>query len=68
MAAHAALEEGIDLRGWYVWSFLDTWEFWLGLSARFGLVHIDYETLRRTVKSSGRWFAGVMAANGFEAP
>ena len=67
LAAHAALEEGIDLRGWFVWSFLDTWEFWLGLSARFGLVHIDYETLRRTVKSSGRWFAGVMAANGFEA-
>src|SRR5262249_11695708 len=67
LVAHAALTEGIRLEGWYVWSFLDTLEFWLGLSARFGLVQIDYETLQRTVKSSGRWFAGVMAANGFEA-
>jgi beta-glucosidase len=67
VAAHAAIDEGIDLRGWYVWSLLDTWEFWLGLQARFGLIHVDYDTLKRTVKSSGRWFAEVMSANGFDA-
>jgi beta-glucosidase len=68
VAAHAAIEEGIALRGWYVWSLLDTWEFWLGVQARFGLIHIDYDTLKRTVKTSGRWFRDVMADNGFEAP
>ena len=61
------IEEGIDLRGWYVWSLLDTWEFWLGYQGRFGLIHVDYDSLVRTVKASGRWFAPVMADNGFEA-
>ena len=68
VSAHRAIEEGVDLRGFYVWSLLDTWEFWLGLKARFGLIHVDYETQWRTVKASGRWFAEVMANNGFEAP
>lgn len=65
--AHRAIADGIDLRGFYVWSLLDTWEFWLGCTARFGLVHIDYETRTRTVKSSAWWYRDVMAANGFEA-
>lgn len=68
VAAHRAIEAGVDLRGFYVWSFLDTWEFWLGCTARFGLVHIDYETQQRTVKSSARWYRDVMAANAVEAP
>jgi beta-glucosidase len=68
IAAHTAIEQGVDLRGWYVWSLLDTWEFSLGFKGRFGLIHVDYETLKRTVKSSGSWFKDVMAANGFEAP
>jgi beta-glucosidase len=65
-AAHRAIEEGVDLRGWFVWSLLDTWEFSLGYKGRFGLVHVDYETQRRTIKDSGWWFRGVMANNGFE--
>jgi beta-glucosidase len=68
VAAHRAIERGVDLRGFYVWSLIDTWEFWLGLEARFGLIHVDYETQRRTLKSSGRWFANVMADNGFDSP
>jgi beta-glucosidase len=64
VAAHRAINEGVDLRGAYVWSLLDTWEFWLGVTARFGLVHIDYETQNRTIKSSGRWYAHVIANNG----
>jgi beta-glucosidase len=52
IAAHRAISNGIDLRGYFVWSLLDTSEFWLGCTARFGLVHIDYETQERTIKSS----------------
>jgi beta-glucosidase len=68
IAAHDAIDQGVDLRGWFVWAFLDTWEFSLGFKGRFGLIHIDYDSLTRTVKDSGRWFAQVMAGNGFEAP
>ncbi|WP_037063078.1 GH1 family beta-glucosidase [Pseudonocardia acaciae] len=66
IAAHAAIRRGVDLRGAFVWSLLDTWEFWLGVTARFGIVHVDYETKRRTVKESGHWYARVMAENGFD--
>jgi beta-glucosidase len=68
VAAHRAIEDGVDLRGWYVWALLDTWEFSLGFKGRFGLIHVDYESQRRTVKDSGRWFAQVMANNGFDTP
>jgi beta-glucosidase len=67
VAAHAAIENGVDLRGCFVWSLIDTWEFWLGVTARFGLVHIDYDTKARTVKASGHWYRDVMSANGFDA-
>jgi len=67
LAAHRAIADGVDLRGCYVWSFTDTWEYNLGYGARFGLVHVDYETQRRTVKDSGEWYAGVARANGFAA-
>jgi beta-glucosidase len=66
IAAHRSIDEGVDLRGLYVWSLLDTWEFWLGCTARFGLVHVDYETKQRTIKASGHWYRDVIAANGLE--
>lgn len=66
IAAHAAIEDGVDLRGCFIWSFTDTFEFNLGYAARFGLVRVDYETQQRTVKSSGKWYGAVAAANGFE--
>ena len=66
IAAHHAIEQGVDLRGWYVWALLDTWEFSLGFKGRFGLIHVNYDTLARTIKDSGRWFAEVMANNGLE--
>src|SRR5581483_12115759 len=67
IATHRAIaDHGIDVRGFYVWSFLDTWEFWLGCTARFGLVHIDYDTQTRTLKDSGRWYREVIASNGLE--
>ena len=66
-AAHRALQDGADLRGYFVWSLMDNFEWSFGFSKRFGLIHVDYETLERTPKDSARWYAGVTAANGLEA-
>lgn len=66
-AAHAAItEDGVDLRGYFVWSLLDNFEWALGYSQRFGLHHVDYATGRRTPKLSAKWYAGVMRRNGLE--
>jgi beta-glucosidase len=65
--AHRAIGEGVDLRSCFIWSFLDGWEFNAGLSRRYGLVHVNYETQERTVKSSGHWYRDVIAANGLAA-
>ncbi len=66
-AVHAAIEAGADIRGYYLWSFMDNFEWGLGFSKRFGIVHIDYETLVRTPKDSARWYADVVAANALTA-
>ena len=61
-AAHEALTAGVDLRGYFVWSLLDNFEWAFGYSQRFGLIHVDYPTLTRTVKDSARWYRQVIAA------
>jgi beta-glucosidase len=66
-AAHRALAEGIDLRGYFVWSLLDNFEWSHGLSKRFGLIHVDYATQRRTWKRSAHWYRAVIARNGLRA-
>ena len=58
-AAHAAMADGVDLRGYFVWSLLDNLEWSLGFSKRFGLIRCDHETQKRTIKASGRWYANV---------
>ncbi|TDC04432.1 glycosyl hydrolase family protein [Nonomuraea longispora] len=60
-SAHHAICDGVDLRGWSVWSLLDDPD------NRFGLIHVDRETGRRTIKSSGYWYRDVIAANGLAA-
>ena len=55
VAAHRALERGVDLRGYLVWSLLDNFEWAYGYSKRFGIVHVNYESLERTIKDSGHW-------------
>ena len=65
-AAHRAIAEGVDLRGYFVWSLLDNFEWALGYEKRFGIVHVDYETLERTPKASAHWFRDVVARNGVE--
>ncbi|WP_059007059.1 GH1 family beta-glucosidase [Streptomyces specialis] len=62
-AAHRALAAGADVRGFFVWSLLDNFEWAEGYAKRFGLVHVDFETQRRTMKDSGRWFAEITRAN-----
>ena len=59
--AAAAIDAGIDLRGYYIWSLLDNFEWADGYSRRFGLVHVDYPTQTRTPKASARWYAGLIA-------
>ena len=63
-AVHAALERGVDVRGYFVWSLLDNFEWAHGYSKRFGLVHVDFDTQRRTPKDSARVYAGIIASNG----
>lgn len=63
-AAHAALERGVDLRGFFVWSFLDNFEWAEGYAKRFGLVYVDYPSQRRIPKDSGYWFRDVIARGG----
>jgi beta-glucosidase len=58
-----AIADGVPYAGYFYWSLLDNFEWHLGYKHRFGLVHVDYETGRRTVKDSGRYFAEVVREN-----
>ena len=61
---HKAIGDGADIRGYFHWSVMDNFEWAEGYKDRFGLIHVDYQTLRRTIKESGRWYAKVIASNG----
>ncbi|MFI1070457.1 GH1 family beta-glucosidase [Streptomyces puniciscabiei] len=61
-ALHSAMEAGVDVRGYFVWSLMDNFEWAEGYARRFGLVHVDYATLRRTPKASYHWFRDVLRA------
>jgi beta-glucosidase len=63
-AVHAALVRGVDVRGYFVWSLLDNFEWSLGYSKRFGIVHVDFETQKRTPKDSALFYAKVIASKG----
>ncbi|MFF5973780.1 GH1 family beta-glucosidase [Streptomyces sp. NPDC012769] len=67
-ALHRAVEEGAVVHGYFLWSLLDNFEWAYGYAKRFGAVHVDYETLRRTPKSSARWYARVARSGELHAP
>ena len=63
-AAHRAIQEGADLRGYFAWSLLDNFEWSCGYSRRFGLVHVNFTTQERTPKASARFYAEVIRTHG----
>ncbi|MEU6093624.1 GH1 family beta-glucosidase [Streptomyces sp. NPDC047079] len=63
-ALHRAVEAGVDVRGYFVWSLLDNFEWAEGYARRFGLVHVDHTTLERTPKASYRWLRDALRARG----
>jgi beta-glucosidase len=63
-AVRAAIAQGVDVRGYFAWSLMDNLEWSLGYSKRFGLVHVNFETLERTLKESGKFYADVIASRG----
>ncbi len=63
-AAHAAIEAGVDLRGYFAWSLLDNLEWSQGYSKRFGLIHVDFTTQKRTRKGSADLYQRIITGNG----
>jgi beta-glucosidase len=69
LAAHLAevrraLRAGADVRGYFVWSLLDNFEWEHGFRRRFGLIHVDFATQQRTWKHSASWYRDVIVGNG----
>ncbi len=60
---HRAIGEGVRLRGYFLWSFMDNFEWALGYTRRFGIHHVDFATGKRTPKSSADWYASVARNN-----
>jgi beta-glucosidase len=55
-AAYRAIQMGVPLAGYFVWSLLDNFEWSWGYLQRFGLIWVDYETQKRTLKDSAKWY------------
>jgi beta-glucosidase len=65
LAAHRAIQAGVPLAGYFVWSFMDNFEWAEGYEQRFGLVYVDYATQQRFPKDSAYWYKEVIANNGW---
>ena len=65
-ALHAAVEAGVDVRGYFAWSLLDNFEWSYGYGQRFGLVHVDYDTQVRIPKASAEWYSRVATTGRIE--
>jgi beta-glucosidase len=62
---HRGTAEGLPLRGYYLWSILDNFEWAEGYSKRFGIVHVNFSTQQRTPKATAEWYSHVIERNGF---
>ncbi|MEU6949738.1 GH1 family beta-glucosidase [Streptomyces sp. NPDC046316] len=67
-AVHRAMADGADVRGYFLWSLMDNFEWAYGYEKRFGAVHVDYTSLARTPKSSAHWYARVARSNELVDP
>lgn len=67
-AAQRAIECGVPLAGYFVWSLIDNFEWNKGYAQRFGLIWVDYETQQRILKDSALWYKQVIAENGLVTP
>ncbi len=65
-AVWQAIQVGIPMGAYLQWSFMDNFEWARGYSQRFGVIHIDYETQKRTIKDSAYWFSDVTKRNGLQ--
>ena len=65
-AAHRAINNGVNLKGYFVWSLMDNFEWINGFSKRFGLIRVNYETQERIWKKSALWYKDVIDENGFD--
>ena len=63
-ALHEAMAQGVDVKGYFLWSLLDNFEWNSGYAKRFGIVHVDYATQKRTLKDSALWYREFLAARG----
>ena len=62
---HAAIKKDVQVKGYYLWSFSDNFEWAHGYSKRFGIVFVDYKNLTRIIKESGYWYKNVISNNGY---
>ncbi|MEU6402188.1 GH1 family beta-glucosidase [Streptomyces sp. NPDC046985] len=67
-AVRRAIADGADVRGYYLWSLMDNFEWAYGYAKRFGAVYVDYATLERTPKSSGRWYGEAARTGALPEP
>lgn len=67
-ALHQAIADGVDVRGYYLWSLIDNFEWAYGYSRRFGIVYVDFETQERIIKDSGYFYSLVARTNTIAAP
>ncbi|MCE9645925.1 MAG: beta-glucosidase [Chloroflexi bacterium] len=64
-AAHRAIQAGVPLAGYFVWSLMDNFEWSFGYGQRFGIIWVDFETRERILKDSAKWYKSVIRKNGF---
>ena len=62
---HSCIKSGVKVKGYYLWSFCDNFEWAYGYSKRFGIVFVDYKNLKRIIKDSGYWYKNVISNNGY---
>jgi beta-glucosidase len=63
LGALRAKKEGVNIKGYFAWTLTDNFEWAEGYKTRFGLIHVDFETQLRTIKSSGYWFRDWLSSN-----